>query len=99
MDAVFLNAVVGEDGHLIVDTVVDLPAGPVQVMVTPDTPVLTREIARARLLAGGLLATDLGIPDDLELEEVSEEELEELSHLIPPGRPSDELIDEDRGTH
>lgn len=94
MDAIIVDAVVREDGHLIIDTVVDLPAGPVQVIITPTEPVLTREIARARLLAGGALATVLGIPDDVE--DISEEEIEELSRLIPPGRSSDELIDEDR---
>ncbi len=52
-------------------------------------------VVRAKLLAANFLVTDLGIPD--ELEDISDEELEELGRL-PPGSPTaEQLIDEGRG--
>lgn len=103
MDAVTLNAVVSEDRRLIVDLPDNIPAGPVKLVIQPvDTPIgnkheLTWEEARAKLMAAGRLAINLGIPDDLE--DISDEELEELSKLAAGGRSAQEIIDEDRGEY
>jgi hypothetical protein len=56
-----------------------------------------REVAYTKLLAAGRLVIDLSIPDDIEPE--SEEELDELGRMEPGARPSEELIDEDRGVY
>lgn len=105
MDAITVSAVVGEDRRLIIDLPADTPVGPVDVVIKPHVSLQAevvnpaREAARARLRAAGLLATaaDLGIPDDLEY--ISDEELDELGRMAPGARPSEELIDEDRGEY
>jgi hypothetical protein len=103
MDAVTLNAMVSEDRRLIVDLPDDIPVGPVKLVIQPmDAPIggkheLTWEEARAKLMAAGRLAVNLDIPDDLE--DISDEELEELSKLAAGGRSAQEIIDEDRGEY
>jgi hypothetical protein len=49
----------------------------------------------AKLRAAGVLATNLGVPPDVEY--MSDEELELTGDMRPGARPSEELIDEDRG--
>ena len=105
MDAIRLSAVVGEDRRLVIDLPEDTPLGPVDVVIKPHVtpeplPVNpAREAARAKLLAAGKLAlpADMGIPDDLEY--ISDEELEELGHMAPGSRPSEDLVSEDRGEY
>jgi hypothetical protein len=58
---------------------------------------LDRDAARAKLQAAGLLATELGIPDNLE--PVPDDELEHLGQMKPDARPSEQLVDEDRVTY
>lgn len=58
-------------------------------------PTMTREEARAKLRAAGVLATDLQIPADAA--PATDEELEQLGKMRPGARPSEELIAEDRG--
>ncbi|MBN1285626.1 MAG: hypothetical protein JXB47_09525 [Anaerolineae bacterium] len=102
MDAITLSVVIGEDRRLVINLPDTIPTGLVELVIRPVQPVdraalhAEREAARQKLLAAGLLATDLGIPDDLE--PYSDEELEQI--VLPPGaRPSEELIDEDRGLY
>ncbi|MEO8396329.1 MAG: hypothetical protein ABI700_25275 [Chloroflexota bacterium] len=57
--------------------------------------VSSRDAVREKLLSAGVLATDLGIPHDLAA--VSDEELERTGDMLPGARPSEALVDEDRG--
>ena len=103
MDAITLNAVINDDNQLIVDLPADLPKGPVRLTIEPiNAPLieeaeLTLEEIRARLAAGGALATYLDIPDDIG--EATEEALEELDKLITIPLHMDALIDEERGEY
>jgi hypothetical protein len=102
MSVITVNATVGEDRRLAVELPPDAPVGPVEVQIRPlsgeDAPArhpLTREEARARLLAAGLLSTARYAPEDAQ--PLSPEESERLSHLFASERLTSELIDEDRG--
>lgn len=105
MDAITLNAVISKDRQLIVELPDDLPEGPVRLVIqpiaTPDKVAkeITRGELQAQLAAAGLLAnlSELEIPDDLE--EVTEEDLEELDHMITIPLNIDALIDEERGDY
>lgn len=103
MNSITFSVVVGDDRRLIIELPDEVPVGPADVTIKPhgkptiDQGNLTRETARAKLLAAGKLAIDLSIPDDIEPE--TEEELDELGRLAPGSRPSEELVDEDRGTY
>ena len=100
-NSIVIHTTIGEDRHLVLDLQVEVPTGPVELVIRPKqaasepTHELTREEARARLLAAGALVTNLGIPDDIE--PISDEEFLELGKMPPGARPSQELIDEDRG--
>lgn len=102
-NSIVIHTTIGEDRHLVLDLPADTPVGPVELVIRPkqaaSEPVceLTREEARARLLAAGALVTNLGIPDDIK--PISDEELLELGKMPPGARPSEELIDEDRGLY
>jgi hypothetical protein len=97
-----LSATIGEDRKLTVHVPDEIPTGPVDVVIHAqdvsesaiDTP---REIARRKLQAAGILATDLGIPDDLAAP--SEAELETMGYMTQDARPSEKLINEDRGAY
>jgi hypothetical protein len=102
-NSIVIHTTIGEDRHLVLDLPADTPTGPVELVIRAKQIVsepateLTREEARARLLAAGALVTNLGISDDIE--PISDEELLELGKLPPGARPSEELIDEDRGLY
>ena len=53
--------------------------------------------AREKLAQAGILATDLGIPEDIA--PVSDEALERWGEMRPGARSSEELLNEDRGTY
>ncbi len=103
MDAITVSAVVGEDRRLIIDLPADTPVGPVDVVikphVVPEADVINpaREAARAKLLAAGLLVTDLGIPPGSQ--PLSDEKLKRLAQLLSGSLSIDDLIDEDRGAY
>jgi hypothetical protein len=69
------------------------PAGP----PAAQRPGLTREQARAKLLAAGFLVTDIRAP--LGTLPLTPEERLRIGTLPPGARPSEELIDEDRGAY
>ncbi len=102
MDAIRIPVVVGEDRRLVIDLPADMPVGPAELVIRPleqqgsgDAPKNpAREAARAKLLAAGALATDLGIPDDIA--PLSEQELDRLGRLLAQGRSTLDMINEDR---
>lgn len=56
-----------------------------------------RRAAREKLANAGILATELGIPEDLV--PITDEELEHLGEMSHDARSSEDLLDEDRGTY
>jgi hypothetical protein len=103
MKPITLSAVVGEDRRLIIDLPPDTPVGPVELVVRPTTiPAprsgnMTREEARAILLAAGSLVTTIRAPEGTV--PLTPEEILEIGKLPPGARPSEELVDEDRGLY
>ena len=110
MNAVTVPVVIGEDRRLVIELPDSTPVGPaeVDVIIRPradgaarvDDPEVVnpaREAARAKLLAAGVLNTSIHAP--VGTVPVSDEELERLGQLSPGARPSEELVDEDRGLY
>ena len=99
MVAIRLSALVGEDRRLVIDLPPDTPLGPVELVIrSAESPVNpAREAARAKLMAAGILVRpeDMGIPDDLQ--PLPLEERLRIGKMPPGVRPSEELVDEDRG--
>lgn len=101
MQAVKLSATVGADRRLELELPDDIAPGDVEVIVlamrqpAPTGQPLTRERARAKLLAAGALVTTRRAPEGVE--PLSPEALREVGRLPPGARPSADLIDEDRG--
>jgi hypothetical protein len=109
MNPITITAVVDEDHRLTVKLPAEIPVGPVEVTIRPleaaaphpETKVpsqpLTREAARAKLLAGGLLSTGYHAPEGTV--PLTPEEILELGRLYASPRTTSEMIDEDRGPH
>jgi len=103
MEAVTIPVVVGADRRLVIDLPPSTPIGPADVLILPrangsdEMRRLAREAARARLLAADFLTTDIHAP--VGTVPLSDEELEHLGHLPGDARPSEVLVDEDRGTY
>lgn len=103
MDAITLSAIVSEDRKLVVELPPEIPIGPVEVVIRPKSQVgqaplsITREWAQAKLLAAGLLVTSIHAPE--EIVPLSPEELLRIGRLAPGARPSEDLINEDRGDY
>lgn len=105
MVAIKLSAIVGEDRQLNIKLPDDIPAGPIELVIRPAAvppsvdPTSEREVVRAKLMAAGILATpeELGVPENIQ--PVSDKEIEQLGKMPPGARPSEELIDEDRGLY
>ena len=95
MVALKMSVIVREDRRLIIDLPDNMPIGPAELTIQPTEP--SNLSARQILMRAGVLVTDFGIPDDIEY--VSDDELEELGQMPPGIRPSEALIDEDRGTY
>jgi hypothetical protein len=98
MDAIIINTTLGEDRRLVIDLPPDMPTGPLEITIRTaeaDKLSLSREEARARLLATGKLSTWTHAPAGTI--PLSPEEILELGKLPAGARSLDELIDEDRG--
>jgi hypothetical protein len=103
MDTVMIPVEVGEDRRLVIDVPPVVPIGPADVVIVPRpdgqkaTTNPAREEARAKLRAAGALSTIRYAPADAR--PLSDEELMRIGQLAPGARPSEELIDEDRGAY
>ena len=104
MDIITIEAEVGHDHRLIEPLPPEVPVGRVKLVIQPveDSPApvkqpLTREEARARLLAAGKLVTDLRAPEGTIA--LTPEERLRIGQLPPGARPSEEIINEDRGLY
>jgi hypothetical protein len=95
--------VIGEDRRLVIELPDEIPAGQVEVVVRSleadarASRPLTREAARARLQAAGILSTAHHAPEGTV--PLSLDERKTLGTLPLDARPTSELIDEDRGAY
>lgn len=110
MDAIKLSVWVGEDKRLTIDLPEDVPIGPVDVVIIPRESakatyspdyspewVAKREEFRRRLAKAGFLSTAHTAPPGTV--PLSPHALLALGRLPPGVRPTDELVNEDRGPH
>lgn len=111
MNPITLSAVVSEDHKLVIELPEDVPAGEVEVIIRPIAPQTTatqaddeyppynakREEIRAKLLAAGILLTNIEVPEGTV--PLTPEERMRIGTLPPGARPSEELINEDRGEY
>ncbi len=103
MEAVRIPVVVGVDRRLVIDLPATTPIGPADVVIVPRSSDQSQktETARAevgaKLLAAGFLSTSLHAPAGAT--SLSDEELARVGRLAPGARPSEVLIDEDRGAY
>jgi hypothetical protein len=101
MVAIRLSATIGEDRKLVLELPIEIPAGKVDVIILPTenqavpAPNPAREAARAKLLAAGALRTSVDLSADAK--PLTPEERLRIGTLPPGARPSEDLIDEDRG--
>jgi len=96
---VTLQGRLDENGRLIVYIPPEIAVESVEVQAQPALPdiPLTREAARARLKAAGMLSEVKYAPPDAQ--PVSKSEFERLTRLFAGERPASDLVDEDRGLH
>jgi hypothetical protein len=109
MYAIKLTAIVPDDRRLVIELPPDAPTGEVEIEIhaapqVSETPPddskkgLTREEARAKLLAAGYLSViKSDLPDDYI--PLTQEQLWEIGKLPEGSRPSHELIIEDQGEY
>ena len=104
MDAIRIEAEVGRDHRLVEALPPEVPVGRVTLVIESLTEPpgeakqpLTREEARRRLRAAGLLLTERLAPEGAV--ESNETEHRRLMALFGQGPSSEQLIDEDRGPH
>ena len=101
MGRITIEAEVGRDHRLVDALPPEVPVGRVKLVIepvpAPSKRSLTREEARAKLLAAGKLVTDLRAPEGTVA--LTPEERLRIGQLPPDTRPSEELIDEDRGEY
>lgn len=102
MDAIIIDAEVGQDRRLIYELPPEVPIGPVRLVIQPietppaqAAPGLTREEARRRWQAAGKLLKEPLVPKGFIRSDEAEDH--RLSVLFGQGPSSDVLIDEDRG--
>jgi hypothetical protein len=92
MVAIRVNAVITDDGQLIVKLPKGIPPGAVEIVIqAPDvvTASPAREAARAKLAAAGKLSVSPSVQ--------SYSPVEKPPFVLPPGaRSSEELVSEDR---
>jgi hypothetical protein len=103
METITIPVLVGEERRLILDLPASVPVGPAEVVIRPRTSSAgtqandAREALRAKLLAAGFLSTAAFAPP--EAIPLSNDDLVRLGQLAPGARPSEDLIDEDRGMY
>ncbi len=104
VQAIRIKTTIGEDRRLVIDLPDDTPVGPVELVIQPTeeapqitSATLTREEARAKLLAAGALVTWVKAPPGTVA--LTPEERMRIGQLPPDARPSHELVDEDRGDY
>jgi len=103
MTEVTLNGLLDSDRHLVVSVPDDVPVGPVEVIIRPligranSGAALTRETAREKLRAAGLLSETASVPPDARALTPGERDL--LGRKLIGQKTSDQLIDEDRGVY
>jgi len=104
MNAVTLSVEIPANHHLELDLPPELPVGTAQITIHPqllsDESMATnaaREVIRAKMLAAGILSTVHRAPEGAH--SLPPEERERIWKLFSQGRPSDELINEDRGKY
>jgi len=114
MYAITIEAEVGRDHRLVDALPPEVPVGRVRLVIEPIQPAsiptpgpvraplasdtnAAREAARASMQAAGILSTAHRLPEGTR--ESTPEERERVWKLFSQGRPSDELIDEDRGPY
>ena len=102
MDAIIIDAEVGQDHRLIYELPPEVPVGPVRLVIQPvEAPPaqtgreLTREEARRRWQAAGKTLKERLVPEGVVRS--SEAEDRRLSALFGQGSSLEELIDQDRG--
>jgi hypothetical protein len=101
MQSITITAVVDEKRRIMIDLPDDIPTGTVRITVQPideqaeEYEPGSREWARARLIAAGLVNPNAHYaPEDAE--EMSEEEEEILGRKLAGSRPVEDYINEDR---
>jgi hypothetical protein len=110
MDAIKLTVWVGEDKKLVIDLPEEIPVGQADIVITPREEAKSayspnyplawatrREEFRKKLAEAGALSTAHTAPPDTM--PLSPQELLGAGTLPPGARPTDELVDEDRGPH
>ncbi len=112
MDAITIPVIVDENRRVVLKLPDSTPVGlaDLEIVVHPkaDTanganetgirgPNPATEAARAKLAAAGILRTDIYAPAGTA--PPTDEEIERLGQLPPGARPSEELIDDDRGLY
>jgi hypothetical protein len=103
MDAITLSVEIPEDRRLVIELPQDTPTGTAEIVIKPqgisdnESVSTAREIARAKLLAGGALNTSHRAAEGAVA--LSNEELERLGQLAPGARSSEDILDEERGVH
>ncbi len=101
MEAITIRAIVDEKRRIMIDVPDEIPVGRIEVTIRAlpengdEGGEITREEARARLIAAGLLTPGIKYaPDDAV--ELSPEEEEELGRKLAGDRPMADYINEDR---
>jgi len=113
MDTITIPVIVGEDRRIVIKLPDSTPVGlaELEIVVHPKADAANgaspagrtgpvnpaREAARIKLAAAGLLRTDIHAP--IGTAPPTDEEIERLGRLPAGARPSEELIDEDRGLY
>ncbi len=101
LKTVTLRATVDQERQIGVDVPAEIPIGPVELVIRslagapPEGTELTRESARAKLAARGLLGAGPYAPPDAV--PLSAEEREQIGRLLAGTEPLAALIDEGRG--
>jgi hypothetical protein len=105
MDSIIIEAEVGSDHRLTEPLPPEVPVGRVRLAIEPmpqsatasKSQPLTRQEARAKLLAAGKLVTHIHAPEGTV--ELSPHERERIWSQFSGGRSIDDLINQDRGEY